>query len=76
MLQNSHFQPYISLMCLTNNSSRFFTLGGFMIDADKILEIESKFKAIKIKYGLKESCEIKWSCSYSKLGLTFEQYRN
>ncbi len=47
-----------------------------MIDADKILEIESKFKAIKIKYGLKESCEIKWSCSYSKLGLTFEQYRN
>ncbi|MCI9016354.1 MAG: DUF3800 domain-containing protein [Clostridia bacterium] len=61
---------------LTNNSSKFFTLGGFMINADKILEIETKFKDIKIKYGLKEACEIKWSCSYSKLGLTFEEYKN
>lgn len=62
--------------CLTSNSSKFFTLGGFMIDADNILEIESKFKDIKLKYGLNESDEIKWSCSYSKLGLTFEQYKN
>lgn len=61
---------------LTKNSSKFFTLGGFMINADKILEMETKFKDIKMKYGLKESCEIKWSCSYSKLGLTFEQYKN
>lgn len=33
--------------CLTNNSSKFFTLSGFMINADKILEIETKFKDIK-----------------------------
>lgn len=62
--------------CLTKNSSKFFTLSGFMINADEILDIETKFRDIKIKYGLKESCEIKWSCSYSKLGLNFEQYRN
>ena len=62
--------------CLTIDSSKFFTLGGFMIDANNILEIETKFKDIKIKYDLKESTEVKWSCSYSKLGLTFEQYKN
>ncbi|MCI9039002.1 MAG: DUF3800 domain-containing protein [Clostridia bacterium] len=62
--------------CLTKNSSKFFTLSGFMINADEILNIETKFRDIKIKYGLKESCEVKWSCSYSKLGLNFEQYRN
>ncbi len=62
--------------CLTTNSSKFFTLSGFMIDANNILEIESKFKDIKIKYGLNEYTEIKWSCSYSKLGLNFEQYIN
>lgn len=61
---------------LTTDTSKFFTLGGFMIDANNILEIETKFKDIKIKYGLKESIEVKWSCSYSKLGLNFEQYRN
>lgn len=61
---------------LTKDSSKLFTLAGFMIDANKILEMETKFKDIKIKYGLKESCEVKWSCSYSKLGLTFEQYKN
>lgn len=62
--------------CLTSNSSKFFTLGGFMIEANNILEIESKFKDIKLKYGLKDSDEIKWSSSYSKLGLNFEQYKN
>ena len=61
---------------LTKDSSKFFTLSGFMINADNILEIETKFKDIKIKYGLKESTEVKWSCTYSKLGLNFEQYKN
>ncbi len=61
---------------LTLNSSKFFTLSGFMIEANNILEIEAKFKDIKLKYGLKESIEIKWSCSYSKLGLNFNQYIN
>ena len=45
-----------------------------MIDSNDILKIESQFKDIKIKYGLKTSTEIKWSCSYSKLGLTYEKY--
>lgn len=62
--------------CLTPNSSKFFTLAGFMVDANKILEIEAKLKDIKIKYGLSETTEIKWSSSYSKLGLNFEQYKN
>lgn len=61
---------------LTKNSSNFFTLAGFMIDANDILEIEKNFKDIKLKYGLNESTEVKWSCSYSKLGLNFEQYIN
>lgn len=66
----------IEKKCLTVNSSRFFTLCGFMIDADNLLEIESNLKDIKLKYGLQQYTEIKWSCSYSKLGLTFEQYKN
>ena len=61
---------------LTKNSSKYFTLSGFMINADDILQIESKFKDIKIKYGIKDSTEVKWSSSYSKLGLNFEQYIN
>lgn len=61
---------------LTPNNSRYFTLGGFMIEANNILEIESKLRDIKIKYGLNEMKEIKWSSSYSKLGLNFEQYKN
>ncbi len=60
--------------CLTHNSSNFFTLSGFMIEANDILQIESKFRDIKIKYGLNESKEVKWSSSYSKLGLNYEQY--
>ena len=63
-------------MCLTKNSSHFFTLAGLMIEANNILDIESNFKDIKLKYGLNESTEIKWSCSYSKIGLTFEQSIN
>lgn len=62
--------------CLKENTSKFFTLSGFIIDADNILEVETKLKDIKIKYGLKENVEIKWSCSYSKLGISFEQYMN
>lgn len=61
---------------LTSNSSNFFTLSGFMVDANNILEITSKLKDIKLKYNLNPSCEIKWSCSYSKLGLSFEQYKD
>ncbi len=46
-----------------------------MIEADNILEIEKKLRNIKIKYSLNEDYEIKWHTTYSKLGLTFEQYK-
>lgn len=62
--------------CLTDDSSSFFTLSGFMIDANEILNIEAKIKDIKIKYGLNESTELKWSCSYSKLNLSLAQYKD
>ena len=48
--------------------------GGFMIDADNILNIEVGLKDIKIKYGLEPSHEIKWHTTYSNYGLNFEQY--
>ena len=37
---------------LVKNTSRFFILSGFMIDANKILNVEEKMKDIKLKYGL------------------------
>ena len=61
---------------LVDNTSRYFTLGGFMIDADRILEIEKGMKDIKIKYGLSPSHEVKWHTTYSKLGLNFLQYKS
>lgn len=61
---------------LVENTSKYFTLSGFMIDADKILEIERGMKDIKIKYGLSQYHEVKWHTTYSKIGLNFEQYRN
>ena len=60
---------------LVNNTSKYFTLAGFKIDADKILDIERNMRDIKIKYGLEEQHEIKWHTTYSKLGLDFEQYK-
>lgn len=38
---------------LTQNSSKYFTLCGFIINADNILDIETKLKDIKIKYRFK-----------------------
>jgi len=62
--------------CLTKGSSHFFTLSSFIVEADKILDIETKLKNIKMKYNLKPFHEVKWSTSYSKLGLNLEQYKN
>lgn len=59
---------------LVKNTSKFFTLAGFMIDADNLLNIERKLKGIKLKYGLSIIHEIKWHTNYSKYGLNFEQY--
>ena len=61
---------------IVKNSSKYFTLAGFMINADKILEIEKNLRDIKIKYGLNPLHEIKWHTTYSKLGLNFEQYKS
>ena len=61
---------------LVGNTSKYFTIAGFMIDADKIIEVEKKVKDIKIKYGLNPHHEIKWHTTYSKLGLTYEQNMN
>lgn len=59
---------------LVKNTSKYFTLAGFMIDADNLLEIERQLKYIKLKYGLSTIHEIKWHTNYSKCGLNFEQY--
>ena len=61
---------------INKNSSKLFTLAGFMIDANKILEIENSVKDIKLKYGLSPIHEVKWHTTYSKLSLNFEQYKN
>ena len=58
---------------LVQNTSKYFTIGGFMIDADRIIEIEKRVKDVKIKYNLNPHHEIKWHTTYSKLGLTYEQ---
>lgn len=61
---------------LVENTSKYFTLAGFIVDADKILKVEKEIKDIKLKYGLSREHEVKWHTTYSKLGLNFEQYRN
>ena len=61
---------------LVENTSKYFVLAGFMINADDILKIEKRMKDIKIKYGLNPLHEVKWHTTYSKLKLSFEQYKN
>ena len=61
---------------LVKNTSKYFVLAGFMINADDILKIEKRMRDIKIKYGLNPLHEIKWHTTYSKLKLSFEQYKN
>lgn len=61
---------------LLKNTSKYFVLAGFMINADDILKIEKHMRDIKIKYGLNPLHEIKWHTTYSKLKLFFEQYKN
>lgn len=44
--------------CLVANTSKYFTIGGFLIDADKIIEVEKRVKDLKVKYGLDPHHEI------------------
>ena len=53
--------------CLVKNTSKFFILSGFMINAEEILNIEVDLKDIKIKYGLNPYHEIKWNTRYKEL---------
>ena len=61
---------------LNKNTSKYFTIGAFMIDTNEIINVEKRVKDIKIKYGLDPNHEIKWHTTYSKLGLTYEQNIN
>ena len=61
---------------LVKNTSKYFVLSGFMIEADKILHIEEKMKDIKLKYGLNPYHEIKWNTRYKDIGIGYEQIMN
>lgn len=58
---------------LVKNTSKYFILAGFMIEADKILYIEEKMKDIKLKYGLNPYHEVKWNTRYKDIGINYEQ---
>ena len=61
---------------LVKNTSKYFVLAGFMINADDIKKKKKRMRDIKIKYGLNPLHEIKWHTTYSKLKLSFVQYKN
>ena len=44
---------------LVKNTSKYFVLAGFMINADEILQIECRMRDIKLKYGLNPYHEVK-----------------
>lgn len=61
---------------LVKNTSKYFVLAGFMINADDILKIEKRMRDIKIKYGLNPYHEIKWNTRYKELSLEYNQIMN
>lgn len=61
---------------LVKNTSKYFILFGFMINADKILHIERTLKDIKIKYGLNPYHEIKWNTKYKEIAMEYSQIMN
>ena len=61
---------------LVKNTSKYFILSGFMIDADNLLQIETKMKDIKIKYGLNPYHEVKWNTKYKEIGIDYEKIMN
>lgn len=58
---------------LVENTSKYFVLSGFMIDANKILQIEGKMKDVKLKYSLNPYHEVKWNTRYKDIGLDFSK---
>lgn len=61
---------------LNKNTSKFFVLSGFMINANEILNIEKELRDIKVKYGLNPYHEIKWNTKYKEIDLEYEQIMN
>ncbi len=61
---------------LVENTSNYFILSGFMIDAEEILHIEEKMRDIKLKYGLNPYHEVKWNTRYKDIGIDFKQIMN
>ncbi len=61
---------------LVQNTSKYFVLAGFMINAEKILDIEVELKDIKLKYGLNPYHEIKWNTKYKELDLEYNEIMN
>ena len=61
---------------LVKNTSKYFVLAGFMINADEILQIECRMRDIKLKYGLNPYHEVKWNTKYKEIGIDFEQIMN
>lgn len=58
---------------LVRQTSKYFVLAGFMINADQILNIETSLKDIKLKYGLNPYHEVKWNTRYKDLGIDYNQ---
>lgn len=58
---------------LNKNTSKYFVLSGFMVEANEILNIEKKLRKIKEKYGLNPYHEIKWNTKYKNINLDYEQ---
>lgn len=61
---------------LVKNTSNYFILSGFIIDADEILHIEEKLRNIKLKYGLNPYHEVKWNTRYKDIGINFKEITN
>lgn len=58
---------------LVKNTSKYFILAGFMINADEILKIEIALRDVKLKYGLNPYHEVKWNTRYKDIGLEYSQ---
>ena len=58
---------------LVENTSKYFILAGFMINADEILNIEMALRDVKLKYGLNPYHEVKWNTRYKDIGLEYSQ---
>ncbi len=61
---------------LVKNTSKYFILSGFIINADEILHIEEKLRNIKLKYGLNPYHEVKWNTRYKDIGINFKEIMN